>query len=103
MLVRTVREEENVSQFVMFHGRECPHCRKMMPLVEKLEKDTGLAFDKKEVWHSEENANLMRSLKEIIYAKCGGDLKVPTFYNSETKDVVCGEMAYEALKAWTAR
>jgi len=28
----------------MFYGKECPHCHKMMPLVEKLEKE-GVLFE----------------------------------------------------------
>jgi len=92
-----------MSGLIMFHGRECPHCRKMMPIVEELEKATGIVFDKKEVWHNEENANLMRSLRETIAAKCGGQLKVPTFFNVDNHDVMCGEVEYEKLKAWVEK
>jgi len=92
-----------MSRLIMFHGRECPHCRKMMPIVEELEKATGIAFDKREVWHSEENANLMRSLRDVIAPKCGGQLRVPTFFNEDTKDVMCGEVEYEKLKAWVEK
>ena len=92
-----------MSRFIMFHGRECPHCRKMMPIVEELEKAAGIAFDKREVWHSEENANLMRSLREVIAPKCGGQLKTPTFLNEATNDVVCGEVSYEKLKEWAQK
>ena len=62
MLVRTLRQEEVMAKLIMFHGRECPHCKKMMPLVEKLEQETGVRFDKREVWHDEKNADLMRVL-----------------------------------------
>ena len=45
-----------MARLLMFHGRECPHCMKMMPLVEKLEQETGVRFDKHEIWHDEKNA-----------------------------------------------
>ncbi len=89
-------------RLIMFHGQECPHCRKMMPLVEKLERETGLAVEKREIWHDEANADLMRSFRPVIAAKCGGQLRVPTFLNAETDDVMCGEVDYEKLKAWAA-
>jgi hypothetical protein len=75
----------------------------MLPIVEELEKATGIVFDKKEVWHNEENANLMRSLRDTIAAKCGGQLRVPAFFNADSQDVMCGEVEYEKLKAWAEK
>jgi len=92
-----------MANLLMFHGRECPHCKKMMPLVEKLEAETGVRFDKREVWHEEANADLMRSYKPIIAPKCGGQLKVPAFLSVEAQDAVCGEMEYEKLKEWALK
>ena len=66
-----------MAKLLMFHGRECPHCKVMMPLVEKLEKEMGIVFDKHEVWHDEKNADLMRSYKDMLTPKCGGQLRVP--------------------------
>ncbi len=103
MLVRTLCQEEIMAQLLMFHGMECPHCKKMMPLVEKLERETQIRFEKHEVWHDEKNADLMRSYKPILAPKCGGQLRVPTFFNPETEDVVCGEIAYEKLKEWAEK
>jgi hypothetical protein len=74
-----------------------------MPRVEKLEEETGIRFDKKEVWHDEENQDLMRSFRPVLAPKCGGQLRVPTFFNPETGDVVCGEIDYETLKAWAEK
>ncbi len=88
---------------IMFHGRECPHCRKMMPLVEKLEQETAVRFDKREVWHDEKNADLMRSYREAIAPKCGQQLRVPTFLNADTKDAMCGEVDFEKLKDWALK
>lgn len=87
----------------MFHGRECPHCQVMMPLVDRLEKEERIKLDKKEVWHNEKNADLMRSYREIIEPKCGGQLRTPTFMNTETNDIMCGEVEYEKLKDWATR
>jgi thiol-disulfide isomerase/thioredoxin len=92
-----------MAKLLMFHGRECPHCKKMMPLVEKLEQETNIRFEKYEVWHDEKSADLMRSYRPVIAPKCGGQLRVPTFLNAETNDVICGEVDYEKLKDWTAK
>ncbi len=87
----------------MFWARECPHCRNMMPLVDRLIEEEGVEIEKLEIWHNEENADLMRSFKDVIAPKCGGQLRTPTFFDSETNDVVCGEVEYEALKEWVLK
>jgi thiol-disulfide isomerase/thioredoxin len=92
-----------MAKLLMFHGQECPHCRIMMPRVEKLEKETGIRFEKHEIWHDEANADLMRSYHEAIKPKCGNQLRVPTFLNPETKDAMCGEVEYEKLRDWALR
>jgi thiol-disulfide isomerase/thioredoxin len=92
-----------MGKLIMFHAKECPHCRRMMPHVEKLEKEEGITFDKLEIWHNEENAEKMRSLRDIIAPKCGGQLRTPTFLNSETNDVLCGEVEYDELKEWASK
>jgi thiol-disulfide isomerase/thioredoxin len=92
-----------MAKLLMFHGRECPHCKKMMPVVDKLEQETDIRFERHEVWHDEKSADLMRSYRAVIAAKCGGQLKVPTFLNAETSDVICGEVEYDKLKAWAEK
>ena len=101
--MRALRQEEVMAKLLMFHGRECPHCKRMMPLVEKLEQETEIRFEKHEIWHDERNQDLMRSYRSIITPKCGGQLRVPTFINTETNDVVCGEVEYDKLKAWALK
>ena len=103
MLVRAIYQEERMSKLLMFHGRECPHCQVMMPLVERLEDEEGIKIDKKEVWHNDKNADLMRSYRDIIEPKCGGQLRTPTFMNTETNDILCGEQEYDKLKDWATR
>ncbi|MGB8951395.1 MAG: thioredoxin family protein [Candidatus Aminicenantales bacterium] len=89
-----------MKKLIMFYARECPHCRAMMPLVDQLEKDTGVSVERLEVWHNETNADLMRSYRPILAPKCGGQLRTPTFFNADTNDVLCGEVDYEKLKEW---
>jgi thiol-disulfide isomerase/thioredoxin len=88
---------------IMFWARECPHCKKMMPYVDKLEKETGIKLKKLEIWHNEKNADLMRSYRSIIAPKCGGQLRTPTFFNTKTNDVICGEVDYKTLKEWASK
>jgi hypothetical protein len=45
----------------------------------------------------------MRSYGDIIKPKCGGQLRTPTFLNTETDDVICGEVEYEKLKEWALK
>ena len=92
-----------MNKLIMFWGRECPHCRNMMPYVDKLENETGIKLEKLEIWHEEKNADLMRSFRDIIEPACGGQLKTPTFLNTETKDVLCGEVEYKKLKEWAIK
>jgi thiol-disulfide isomerase/thioredoxin len=92
-----------MKKLLLFFANECPHCRRMLPLVDRLEKEAGVALERLEVWHDEKNADLMRSYKSVIGPKCGGQLRTPTFLNSETNDILCGEVDYEVLKAWALR
>lgn len=77
-----------------FYGLECSHCRRMDPLIEKLEKELDLKMEKYEVWHNEENAKLMDAYDKGF---CGG---VPFFYNTENQKWLCGEVGYPILKDW---
>ncbi len=79
---------------VDFYGKECPHCLKMVPLVEQLEKETGVKVEKLEVWHDEANA---KKMEEYDKGQCGG---VPFFVNTDTGAMICGETPYEELKKW---
>jgi len=88
---------------IMFHGRECPHCRAMMPLIDRLEAEEGIALEKHEVWHDEKNADLMRSYRSILDPRCEGQLRVPAFINAETQEAMCGEVDYGTLKAWAGK
>ena len=82
------------SRLLEFYGKECPHCGAMAPLVDRLEEEEGLEIRKYEVWHSEQNATLMRQYDQ---GRCGG---VPFFHNQQTGKWLCGVVSYEKLKEW---
>lgn len=82
------------SHLVEFYGTECHFCKKMEPLVERLEEEEDVNVQRLEVWHDSDNAEI---LKEVDDGRCGG---VPFFINSETGEWICGATEYEDLKAW---
>jgi thiol-disulfide isomerase/thioredoxin len=77
-----------------FYGEECPHCVRMKPLVDQLEKELGIRIRKHEIWHNEDNAKLLETYDTGM---CGG---VPFFFNTKTKKWICGSTSYEELKKW---
>lgn len=78
-----------------FYGKECPHCNRMHPLVEKLEADLGVKVERYEVWH--DDANEKKRQEHDADNGCGG---VPFFVNTESGAKICGAVEYEMLKAW---
>lgn len=77
-----------------FYGEGCPHCEKMEPKVEELQEEEDVEVEQLEVWHDEENAEMMDKYDEGF---CGG---VPFFFNTESEEWICGETDMETLKAW---
>lgn len=77
-----------------FYGKECGHCKKMEPLIERLEKELGVTVQKMEVWHNEENE------KKFVDEARGICQGVPFFVNTESQKTICGEASYEELLAW---
>ncbi len=88
------------NRLIWFSGRECVHCKRIRPTVEQFEAETGKKITELEVWHSEENASVMRGYGDIIKKACGGDLGVPAFFNEKRKNAVCGMVTLEKLRAW---
>jgi thiol-disulfide isomerase/thioredoxin len=82
------------SPLIEFFGAECSHCRSMEPLIARLQDEEDLTISRLEVWHNEENANLMRQYDQGF---CGG---VPFFYNTKSGKWICGSTSYEKLKDW---
>lgn len=79
-----------------FYGDGCPHCEKMEPKIEELQEEENVEVEQLEVWHDEENAELMEEYDEGF---CGG---VPFFFNTESEQWICGETDIETLKSWAA-
>jgi thiol-disulfide isomerase/thioredoxin len=82
------------SDLMMFYGTECEHCHEMEPLLEKLEKEEGIAVNKLEVWHDNGNMSLFEKYDS---GKCGS---VPFFYNKKSGKWICGLADYDKLKEW---
>jgi thiol-disulfide isomerase/thioredoxin len=76
-----------------FYGETCPHCLEMKTVVEAVEKETGVTFEKLEVWNNEANA---AKLEEIDGGRCGG---VPFYYNDQSKKYICGACGQDELMA----
>jgi thiol-disulfide isomerase/thioredoxin len=90
------------SRLIWFSGRECVHCKRIRPVVEKFEAETGKKITELEVWHDEDNAKVMRSHGDVIKKACGGDLGTPAFYNEKTGKTVCGMVSLAKLKSWAS-
>lgn len=82
---------------IEFYGQECPHCVRMKPLVQRLQKEEGVTVESLEVWHNPEHQARMDAFDKN---KCGG---VPFFYNTNSKKFLCGEVPYEELRAWALK
>jgi len=87
-------------RLIWFSGRECVHCKRLRPMIEQFQAETGRVITELEVWHNDENAKLMRSHEKAISEACGGSLGVPAFYNERTGAAICGNVTRERLEAW---
>ena len=94
----TVSKQKS-DRLIMFSGTECVHCKEMDPLIEQLEKETGLHIAHVEVWHNAENAAWLDEIDKNADGStfCGG---IPFFYNEKTGKRLCGNQKYEKLRAW---
>lgn len=77
-----------------FYGTECVHCKDLLPLLERLKQEENIEVTRVEVWHNQENAEM---LQELDQGKCGG---VPFLYNKKTEKWICGVPTYENLVKW---
>jgi len=84
-------------KFIEFYGAECPHCNKMIPIVAQVENETGVTFEKLEVWHNDTNKNLYLKYQEEVTRDCG-NLVIPTFLSLKNNHTQCGEMSSDDLK-----
>jgi thiol-disulfide isomerase/thioredoxin len=84
-------------KFIEFYGEGCPHCNKMVPIVAEVENETGVHFEKLEVWYNETNKKFYLSYGEEISRDCKF-LGIPTFMSLKTNRSICGEMSADDLK-----
>ena len=83
-----------------YFGRECPYCVSIIPAVKKLEAEDEVEIEKREVWHNAENSQRMRGIRELYEEYCEGNFVVPSFYDPESKRLICNPGSYENLKKW---
>ena len=94
---------EKGQRLIFFWGRECPHCAKLHPIVREVAKELGVEITELEVWHSEGNANLMRSYGKVLTQVCGGSLGVPALYNEKNDKALCGmRTTKEQIVKWAS-
>lgn len=91
-----MEDKKNESHLLEFYGEECPYCRAMDHLVDRLEEEEGVTVTRYEVWHDPGNA---RKMEDYDVDLCGG---VPFFCNTSSGGWICGLSSYEELKAWAA-
>lgn len=86
----------------MFYGEECPHCHVMMPVIDKIEKDSKgkIKFEKLEVWHNQKNLEYIRKFKKLLKGVCGGEILFPTFFDLKNKRGLSGERSESELLKW---
>ena len=88
-------------KIIFFHGADCPHCKRMRPIVKEIEEELGIVMNKLEVWYDEDNAEVMRQYDDIIrLASEDGDLGVPAFVDPKNKEALVGEQTKGDLKKW---
>ena len=83
-----------MNHLLYFYGAECIHCEEMERLITRVEQDTGVTIDRREVWHNPENMDYVENLDT---GHCGG---IPYFHNTQTGKWICGEATYDELVAW---
>lgn len=88
---------ESDKRLLFFYGEECPHCHKIMPRIEEVEKALGVTFERFEVWHDKKNGEM---LKKYDQGKCGG---VPYLYNTASKDWICGAVETEKIHTFASK
>jgi hypothetical protein len=70
----------------------------MQPLIKRLEKEAKVKVKGYEVWHNPKNIRIFEECDKD--GACGG---VPFFYNTVTKESLCGEVSYAELKKWAGK
>ena len=95
-------------KIIYFYGNGCPFCATIESAVGKLEEEDDVQFERLEVWrggrtereYNKENQNRMETLKHHYEQNCGGNMIVPSFYDTEGDRLICNPGSYENLKSW---
>lgn len=73
------RPTEITSDYILFYGAECPHCKDLEAFIAQNGIQDKFKFDSLEVWHNKANADIFQSkLEECNIAK--DQWGVPFFY-----------------------
>lgn len=86
------------ADFAEFYGAECQYCKQMEPIISQVEQETGIKFEKLEIWHNQTNAKTFELHVNEIKRDCFGAMGVPTFYSVKNKKAICGLQSVEELK-----
>lgn len=89
-----------MKKIIEFYGGTCPDCSVIAPVVQKLEEEGKVSFEKLEVWNNKENKNRMEDLKPLFDKECGGNFAVPSFYDKEKGRMLCEPTSYDELYNW---
>ncbi len=89
--------EASEKRLLFFYGDECPHCHSLMPTVAQVEKELGVKFERFEVWHNSENAEILKGYDRGF---CGG---VPFLYNTASNDWICGNVDPDKVHAFASK
>jgi glutaredoxin len=83
-----------------FLGDTCPHCARILPAIDQLVEQDDVEVEYREVWNNAKNKEEMESLRELYNEHCGGNMIVPSFYDSATHRLICHPQTYDNLRAW---
>ena len=66
--------QEGKINLYLFHGKECPHCREEKEWLKGIEKKYKdyLNVEMSEVWHDDENADVMKKVRDELSVKSEG-------------------------------
>jgi hypothetical protein len=77
----------------------------MAPILTQVENETGVTFEKLEVWHNDTNrAEYLKHIDEVM-KDCNlkqQGIVVPTFMSVKTNHSICGEQTADQLKKFIA-
>lgn len=79
-----------------FGASWCNPCRRMEPLIEKLEKEEGLRLERYDVSTSTGAAEMDR-WKERLGSSCAG---IPFYVNTRSSGTICGAVEYIEFRNW---